>query len=147
MFSPRKAMLVACALVAISFGTATVAQADPLITPVGTATSSSSVTANQYNLVQFTLGSAYSNVSIAASLTTFTAGRTGTAFLTTQVGPGTTPANQLASTAFTFNVTSNLTTVSYVNLFSGLNLGAGNYFVVFQALTQSTIRASRLALE
>lgn len=133
MFSPRQAMLVAVAFVAISFSTATVVRADPIITPVGTANDISSVFSGQFSLVRFTLGNFYSNVSIAASLTSTAAGRTGTAFLTNQVGPGTTPANQLASTGFTFAQVPNAATVSYVNLFSGLSLAPGEYFVVFSS--------------
>ena len=134
MLSPRQVIRVLFALVVIGFGTATVAQADPIVTTVGTPSNASFITANQYNAVQFTLGSSWTDVSIAASLTTTTAGRTGTAFLTTQIGPGTTIAQQLASTAFTFALVPDLsTTLSYVNLFSGLSLGPGNYFVVFSS--------------
>ena len=134
MFSLRKTMLASIALVAVSFGAATVAHADPIISPVGTSNNASFITASQYNLVQFTLGSSLTNVSVAAGLVTTTAGRTGTAFLTTQVGPGTTPANQLASTAFNFAVVPTLSTpTSLVNLFSGLTLGPGTYFVVFSS--------------
>lgn len=50
-----------------------------------------------------------------------------------QVGPGTTPLNQIAATPFTFAIVPNFTTVSYVNLFSGLSLGAGTYYVVFSS--------------
>lgn len=141
MFAQCKAMLgktviASFALIVVCFGTATVVQADPIITPVGTANNASFINAGQYNLVRFTLTSSFSNVSIDASLVSTVAGRTGTAFLTTQVGAGTTIANQLASTAFTFAVVPNISTnVSFVNLFSGLTLGPGTYNVVFSSTT------------
>ena len=139
MFPPPRTLLAAFALVAISLGAATSAQADPIITTVGTPNNASFVSATQYNLLQFTLGSSYTNVSIAASLVSTAAGRTGTAYLMNQVGPGTTVANQLASNAFTFAQVANLSTsLSYVNLFSGLNLGSGTYFVVFSATNTTT---------
>lgn len=81
MFPLRQTLLVAFALVALNLGAATVVQADPIITPVGTADNRTDIYSDQYNLVRFTFSSSYSNVSIAASLTADAAGHTGTAFL------------------------------------------------------------------
>jgi hypothetical protein len=130
--SIKRLLLASLAVVILVCAAKTSVLADPIIAPVGTANNASVVNATQYNLVRFTLGGSYSNVAMAASLTSITAGRSGTAFLMNQVGPGTTVANQLATTSFNFAVVANASTdVSYVNLFSGLNLGPGNYFLVF----------------
>lgn len=78
------------------------------------------------------LGS-FSNVSIAAELDPGPLGLiSATAYLMTQVGPGTTIANQLAVTA-PVSVTGTEFHPTLVNLFSGLNLGPGSYYVVLSA--------------
>jgi hypothetical protein len=106
--------------------------ADSIIAPVGTANNASVVNFNQYNLVRFTLGGSYTNVTIRASLVSLSAGINGNAFLTNQVGAGTTVANELANTSFFFAQVPNLSTdVVFVSLFSGLSLGPGTYYVVF----------------
>lgn len=111
------------------------ASADELIMPVGTPSNASTVSATQYNMVSFTLGSAYEQVDIDASLvTTSTAAPTGTAYLTDMAGPGATAANVLAQTTFNFAVVGNLSAeLGWVDLFSGLSLPAGTYFLLFAA--------------
>jgi hypothetical protein len=59
----------------------------------------------------------------------------GHAWLTNQVGPGTTVANVLASADFiapTINNVGDLSTAPYTTLFTGLSLAAGNYFLVLR---------------
>jgi hypothetical protein len=72
-------------------------------------------------------------VTVDASLVRSAAGpATGTAFLTTAVGPAATPADVVASTVFTFAPVPNAsTTLGYVNLFNDLVLPADDYFLVF----------------
>src|SRR5207248_1460146 len=103
-----------------------------------TPSTNSAVAPSQLMLIQFTLGANYSNVTISASLTTFTSGESGTAFLTNQVGPGTTLVNQLATTNFTFALAQNFTTLTKVPLFSGLTLKAGTYNLVFSSAFSDT---------
>jgi hypothetical protein len=104
----RKLILTALASLVISLGSISTVQADPLITPIGATNNASTVNNTQFNLVRFTLGSSFTNVQIAASLVSLSQGLSGTAFLMNQVGPGTTVANQLASTAFNFRRSSQL---------------------------------------
>lgn len=52
------------------------------------------------------------------------AGQTGRAYLTTQIGPATSTANEIASTAFTFPLE-----VTNVALFQGLRLPSGAYYL------------------
>jgi hypothetical protein len=56
---------------------------------------------------------------------------TGTAYLMTQVGPGTTPANELANAPF--SVTGTQFNPTLVTLFTGLTLGPGIYYLVLSA--------------
>jgi hypothetical protein len=134
----RRAFLVSLILGAI-LTTAASVQADPIVTPVGTANNNSFIRSGQYNLVRFTLGASYTNVAIAASLISSLQGQTGTAFLMNQVGPGTTVANQLAVSPFNFVFNTNLQTVSYVSLFSGLSLVPGTYYVVMASNSPNTV--------
>jgi hypothetical protein len=102
------------------------ANADLIIDLPEPATNASVISATQYNAVSFSLTAGFSNVSIDASLTASTAGTTGTAFLTTVVGPAATPADVLASTQFQFAVAGG-TQVSFVNLFNGTLLCLGRH--------------------
>src|SRR5208283_4820476 len=70
--------------------------------------------------------SAFTNVNISVALEG-NAGATGVAFLMTRIGSGTTTANQAAEASFVFPSTSSL-----VSVLSGLNLGAGTYFLIIQ---------------
>ena len=76
----------------------------------------------------------YSGVTIQASLVgsgDFVNALTGTAYLMSQVGPGTTTANQLA-TPFAISLASGLTNVT---LFTGLTLGPGTYYLLINGGT------------
>jgi len=66
----------------------------------------------------------WSNVAVSAELASNTTGSTVTAFLTTQIGPGTTVANQIATQVVGVN-----SGVGNYGLFSGLSLGSGSYFI------------------
>jgi hypothetical protein len=70
----------------------------------------------------------YTNVSISANLSSgsSTAPGTDTFFLTTQLGPGTTTANEIARITLTVPAGPQ----SVLPIFSGLTLAAGNYFLV-----------------
>ncbi len=74
--------------------------------------------------------SSAANVSIAAMLDSavapYTAAFSGDAFLMSQVGSGTTTAQQLATASYSVPANSD----GLVTLFSGLNLLPGNYFLV-----------------
>jgi hypothetical protein len=77
-------------------------------------------------------GVAYSNVSIAMPLKDFSSGGPiggveGTVYLMNHIGPGTTPANQVASPISISGLTNAFTTRT---LFTGLTLMSGNYYVV-----------------
>lgn len=77
--------------------------------------------------VGWTQTGTYSNVSISADVNLC---GTGSSFLTTQVGAGTTVANEIASGIFTgpSNCGSN-PFPSWVTMFTGLTLGPGTYFL------------------
>ncbi len=66
----------------------------------------------------------YDGVSVSATLSSGVANQTGRAYLTTQIGPGTTTANEIASTNFTFPLSP-----SSVVLFQSLHLAAGTYYL------------------
>jgi len=70
--------------------------------------------------------SAFTGVSIDAVLVANSTATIGTAYLTNQIGPGATVANQIASAPFTFPTGSPADT----NLFSGLILPAATYYLV-----------------
>jgi hypothetical protein len=74
--------------------------------------------------VGWTQADTFDTVRISATLETQYAGITGQAYLTTQIGPGTTVANEIASTNFTFP----LQQTDFV-LFEGLHLPAGSYYL------------------
>ena len=67
----------------------------------------------------------YENVAVSVDLTAWgLTTETGRAFLSTTIGTGASQADQVAYTTFTFP-----SSESYVSLFSGLNLSAGNYYL------------------
>ena len=66
----------------------------------------------------------YSDVSVFADLIGFGGSGAGIAYLTTSLGPGTTPADQVAVENFTFP-----TSQQNFQLFSGLDLGPGTYYL------------------
>ena len=83
----------------------------------------------------------FTNVAIAAEVDpgqppTVSHTSTGTAYLMTQVGPGTTTAEELANTPF--SVTGAPFNPTLVTLFTGLTLGPGSYFLVLSAPADQT---------
>jgi hypothetical protein len=73
--------------------------------------------------------STYSGVTITAEIDPGTApGTSGTAFLMTQIGPGTTSAEQIATASFSATGAANSPVLN--TLFSGLTLGPGDYDLV-----------------
>ncbi len=106
--------------------------ANPIITPVGVPALAlgSLVGPSQYNLMSFTLGQSYSTVNFEAALVSLSSGLTGTAYLMTGVGPGSTTDDQLAQFVFNFAQVPDSSTLLYTPVFSSINLGHGTYFVV-----------------
>jgi hypothetical protein len=69
----------------------------------------------------------------------FTSDATGTAFLTTQIGPGTTSAHQVASAPFTIpGAPPPVTSAIKQQLFSGLTLSPGTYYLTLAAPISSS---------
>ncbi len=77
----------------------------------------------------FTFANTFSNVSITLPLSTFSAPYSGTAWLTTSLGPGTTASNIIATTTFN-NINNSTRYVGPITFFSGLTLAPGSYFFV-----------------
>jgi hypothetical protein len=92
---------------------------------------------NQDLAVSFTLTSSFTDVSISASLsnTQPSGSYAGTAYLTSQIGPGTTVADQYASDVFLVPPTGTVggTQVNPTVVISNLNLGPGTYYLVLAA--------------
>jgi hypothetical protein len=110
-----------------------------IVWPVGTPSTGaySAVYAGQFNLLSWTFTSGFTDVAIEASLTSPASGLTGNAYLMALAGPGSTVADELASTAFTF-AQAGYGVVSYVPLFSGLTLGPGTYYLVLSASNETS---------
>lgn len=71
------------------------------------------------------------SVAVEVATTDTLAQHQGTAWLTDNIGPGTSNANVIASTNFTFPVIATPTTpAGLTNLFSGLSLGPGTYYLI-----------------
>lgn len=89
------------------------------------------VFSNQVDMAAWSQTSLFSDVSVSAELDGVGSTINGTAYLMTQVGSGTTTANQVASASFTVSTPPfepDLTT-----LFSSLTLGPGTYYLVITA--------------
>ncbi len=91
----------------------------------------SSGSASGFYAVTWTQTSTYANVSIGANLAANNglSTATGTAYLMNQVGPGTTPANEV-TTPFAISVPGNPGINVMTPLFTGLTLGPGTYYLV-----------------
>jgi hypothetical protein len=76
--------------------------------------------------VSWSSSSLYTNVTIAAGILPRNPFGTETFFLTTQIGPGTTVANEIAENTVTLPAGP----PAMFNIFSGLTLAPGNYFLV-----------------
>jgi hypothetical protein len=89
--------------------------------------------------ISWTATESYTNVAITALLSASGGSGAGAfrglAHLTTTAGPGTTSAAQV--TVSQFNVTLAPADRDYVQLFSGLTLGPGGYFLILEALPGS----------
>jgi hypothetical protein len=86
-----------------------------------------SVASDEALEVSWTSTNAYNNVSISVSLGQLSAlSDSGIAYLTTQIGNGATAATEIASSTFVFPNPAG----GDLNLFSGLSLGAGTYYLV-----------------
>jgi len=83
-----------------------------------------------YVAASWTQTTGYSDVSISFLGTAVFSAAAGVAYLTTSFGPGTTMADQIASAPFDVPFGSPSTNVL---LFSGLDLGAGTYFLTIAA--------------
>ena len=81
--------------------------------------------------VGFSLDKAYTNITIEAAIGGTAAFPAGQAYLTTAIGPAATQSNELHSTAVNYPV-ANIGSLPLMTIFSGLSLGAGDYFLVFE---------------
>jgi hypothetical protein len=90
--------------------------------------SSNSVEVNNPEGISWTQTGSYTDVTISAFLSAASAGGgTGTIYLTDQIGPGTTVANQIAETTVSGLSFGQATATT---LFSGLDLGPGTYYLI-----------------
>ena len=109
-------------------------RADPIVSQTGFLTGGFGVITEQTFTLSWTQASSYSDVAISATIgwpggTFPIPPLSGTATLTNHVGPGTTAANEIASASFT--APSNGFTDQ--NLFLGLNLTGGTYYLILSA--------------
>ena len=86
--------------------------------------------------VSWTSTTAFNNVTISLSLGS-SGTASATAYLTTQIGPGTTVADEVASTMFTFP----LSDTSSFTIFTGLTLPGGTYYLTLGGLTSGAVGA------
>jgi hypothetical protein len=86
-----------------------------------------SIDSMDYIAISWTQTSSYAGVSISTELV---GGGSGIAYLATAIGPGSTPANQVASDVFNFPGS-----VTNLTLFSGLSLGPGTYYLLLTGTT------------
>jgi hypothetical protein len=137
----RCAVLFLCILVMVPF-----AEASTIVAISGGGTGGTAIMGQyqppssgggQFVVTRWSQMRTYTNVSITVPLYLFGSAATGnpgtyhgTAYLTTSIGPGTTTA--VASTSFVGSNTAPQT----VQLFSGLTLGPGNYFLTLAGLDQ-----------
>jgi hypothetical protein len=115
--------LVAAAILA---ATTIVARADAIAGMAGG--TAFSVESNDPEGVSWTQTGSYTDVTISAFISALeSGGGTGTIYLMDQIGPGTTVANQIAETTVSGLAFLPTTTT---NLFSGLSLGPGTYYLI-----------------
>jgi hypothetical protein len=81
---------------------------------------------DQFDAISWSQTGSYTDVNITARLYTVDPTDTGTAWITTRVGPGTTLADQIATASFSFPSSAN---ASDVILFTGLTLDPGTYYL------------------
>jgi hypothetical protein len=121
----------------------TSAHASPILSVRGEIEGLASFLGNSYDQVlaqEWTTTEKYEDVSIAVSVgSLFPSFRTGTAFLTSNIGPGATTGDLIASDVFEVPLTSAYNTqVSDTTIFSGLTLNQGTYFLVLSAPLSSS---------
>ena len=110
-------------------------KADPIIISVTAPPALSTLIGPPVVSTSWSQSNPYTGVSISALVDSALVGQTPTAdaYLTTQIGPGTTTANEIARSQFTVPVNlpicSPASCGAMVTLFSGLSLGPGNYFI------------------
>ncbi len=90
--------------------------------------------------VSWTQSDSYENVTVSAMVVSqsFQNPAPGSAFLTAQIGPGTTTAEQVASAPFLAPVGSAFS-ASFVPIFTGLTLGPGTYFLTLTGETSALL--------
>ncbi len=124
-----KALCLACSLLVGSGGT----QAAPLLNVSGTGNLGHFIAPDQAAAVSFTFSQTFNGVSITADLTKISAATDGGVFLVSNLGPSANLGNIVATQDFS--------AINFIGsgtvLFSGLNLGAGDYAIVV-ANSQST---------
>jgi len=132
-------------LLALALASTTCLSATPIVSVNGPAGPDDSlsiysglvVSSGQWLALSFSVGHAYSNVTISADLT---GNFTGNAYLTTQIGAGTTAANEVTSGSF--NSAEGFSS-AYLPVLSNIALpGAGTYFLVLS--TTNTAPANAL---
>lgn len=104
---------------------ATMAQAAPMLSVGGTGDLGHTILINQAAAVSFSLTQAFSNVTVTADLTPLFAPQGGV-FLMSALGPAAGIGNIVAGVDFSLITFAGGATV----LFTGLNLGVGDYFLV-----------------
>lgn len=128
-----RAVSLSLLVVTISFLPSVPLDAETIIsTDVGTTGCCYSIL-NIYNAeAGWSLGNTFDNVTITAEIDPGTgSGLSGTAYLMTQIGPGTTVADQLGTATFTASGAA--FTAQLNTLFTGLTLGPGNYYLVLSS--------------
>src|SRR5579871_3026428 len=118
MISGFRSMIILCLL---TF--ALCANAGTILSVTGSNDQNLGLNSQQALGISFTLSSLWTGVSVSATLVGGT-GPTGDAWLTSAVGPGTTPASQIAFTPFSLP-----SPQASVDLFSGLTLSPGTYYL------------------
>ncbi len=109
--------------------------ADTIIGRTGPAFSDFTLGPINVYCISWSATGAFSNVSITARMTSFSGvAGTGIAYLTTQIGPGTTVLDQIASAPFVVSAP----VASDVLLFSGLSLTAGTYYLTLSSPQDTT---------
>ncbi len=109
--------------------------ADTIIGRTGPAFSDFTLGPNDVFCISWSTSDAFSNVSITARMTSFSGmPGSGIAYLTTQIGPGTTVLDQVASAPFIVSAP----IASDVLLFSGLSLTAGTYYLTLSSPESTT---------
>jgi hypothetical protein len=125
-------MIRASLLCSILLAVSLTASADTIVSRTG---SSNACCFNFLSYASWTQTTTYSGVSIAAVLSSSGGTATGTAYLTTQVGTGTTVAQQVATAPISISNTA----PSLITVLSGLKLVPNTYFLVINPSTSALV--------